>query len=138
MERSFHRLHAHSKQFLKVTKQLSSVSFFYYFLRYKDYFTNPTYKLMHLTRKLQKKCHEKLYHTDSIKHFQNQNNNKNVMSNVTYERIYIPHYQREHTVSARDTENCHNILKEVVKMQIEISFYITSANLEKGKEPKEA
>ena len=76
--------------------------------------------------------------TDSIKHFQYQNNNRNAMSNVTYERIHIPHYQREHTVSTRHTEKCHNILKEVVKMEIEISLYITSANLEKGKEPKQA
>ena len=49
-------------------------------------------------------------------------------------------YQRGLRVSTSDTEKRHNILKEIVKMEIEVSFllYITSASLENGKEPKEA
>lgn len=47
-------------------------------------------------------------------------------------------YQRGLRVSTSNTEKRHNILKEMIKMEIEISFllYITSANLENGKEPK--
>ena len=44
-------------------------------------------------------------------------------------------YQRGLRVSTSDTEKRHYILKEIVKMEIEISFllYITSANLENGR-----
>lgn len=46
-----------------------------------------------------------------------------------------------HSVSTSDTEKkkkSQNVLEETVKMEIKICFYITTANLEKGKEPKQA
>lgn len=128
-------------KFFKVTEQLSSTSF--YFLRYKYYFVNPTYKLMYLTRKVNNYTRkvmrnfitETLYNTFSI---------ITITIKIPFLMLLMKgfmfhtDYQRGLRVSTSDTEKRHNILKEMVKMEIEISFllYITSANLENGKEPK--
>lgn len=79
---------------------------------------------MYLTRKVNYRGNimkNSIHHTDSIQHFQ-YHNNKNIISNVTYERTHVPHLLLKRAYNKHKWHWKKFTMEDIIKIELRISF----------------